>query len=84
MGNSTQFYAGLAMKEEQTARERDRARFMSQPSVMLGLIPVLDGNAWCVLFGEDIHQYCCGYGDTPDEAMKDFDKQWYNGIKEKQ
>ena len=41
-----------------------------------------DGNAWCVLWGEDIQTGICGFGDSPAEAMKDFDDHWHGKLHE--
>ena len=35
----------------------------------------LDGNAWCVLLGENLQVGTCGFGDTPAEALASFIKQ---------
>ena len=59
------------------ADESFRAAFLSRPSVMLGLRPALDGNAWCVLYGANIQEEVYGFGDSPDAAMAAFDKEWY-------
>lgn len=57
-------------------QQHERAVFMARPSVMLGLKPFPDGDSWCVLYGEDIQSGVAGFGDTPDDAMHDFDKAW--------
>ena len=54
-----------------------RSMFMKRPSVMLGLVPKPDGNQWCVLYGANPMEGVIGFGDTPDKAMQDFDKNWY-------
>jgi len=36
----------------------------------------IDGNQWCVLYGENIQDGVCGFGDTPDKAIWDWNKQW--------
>ena len=38
----------------------------------LGLTPYKDGDKWCVLWGENIQEGICGFGDTPIAAMFDF------------
>lgn len=63
--------------------ESNRAHFLARPSVMLNLVPILDGNAWCVLYGENLQVGICGFGDSPDEAMLNFDKEWYKKKEEK-
>lgn len=35
-----------------------------------------DGNQWCVLYGENIQDGICGFGDTPRLAVYDFNKSW--------
>jgi hypothetical protein len=35
-----------------------------------------DGTKWCALFGDDLMSGVAGFGDTPAEAMADFDKAW--------
>jgi hypothetical protein len=56
--------------------EFDRSEFMARPSVMLGLVPIPDGDQWSVLYGDNLQDGVCGFGDTPDDAMLDFDKNW--------
>ncbi len=42
----------------------------------------LDGNQWCVLFGENIQEGIAGFGDTPYKAILDFNRAWNTPIKE--
>ncbi len=35
-----------------------------------------DGNAWCALYGDNIQEGVCGFGDTPAEAVYDFNQCW--------
>lgn len=37
-----------------------------------------DGNQWCALYGDNIQDGVCGFGDTPHQASVDFDIQWLN------
>lgn len=37
-----------------------------------------DGDKWCALYGENLQDGVCGFGDTPDEASRDFDINWLN------
>lgn len=64
---------------EAACSRAERARFLTRPSVMLGLVPQPDGPAWSVLYGSNIMEGVVGYGDTPDEAMADFDRNWTEG-----
>jgi len=40
--------------------------------------PVLsrDGNMWCAMYGENPMEGVCGFGETPEKAMEEFDKEW--------
>lgn len=35
-----------------------------------------DGDMWCALYGENLHDGVAGFGVTPEEACDDFDKNW--------
>jgi hypothetical protein len=48
-----------------------------RPSVLFKPSVVPDGSKWCALYGEDLMSGVCGFGDTPDEAMRDFDNNWW-------
>ena len=49
---------------------------MQRPSVLYKPKLSKDGNQWCALYGENLHDGIAGFGDTPAEAMIDFDKEW--------
>ena len=42
----------------------------------LGLKPCKDGDQWCFLFGDNLQEGVCGFGDTPYKAMIDFNKNF--------
>jgi hypothetical protein len=35
-----------------------------------------DGNMWCFLYGENLQEGIAGFGETPHEAMVDFDNNF--------
>ena len=35
-----------------------------------------DGNMWCALLGENLQEGGAGFGETPELAASDFDKNW--------
>lgn len=35
-----------------------------------------DGDQWCVLYGENIQEGICGFGETPRKAIFAFNKEW--------
>ena len=43
---------------------------MLNPSIQI------DGNQWCVLYGEDLQSGIAGFGDTPYLAVLDFNRAW--------
>ncbi len=50
---------------------------MQRPAVLFRPSVYPDGTKWCALFGADIISGVCGFGDTPETAMADFDKNWH-------
>lgn len=54
--------------------ERERAR----PFVLLRPRMFPDGDQWCALYGDNLHDGVAGFGDTPANAAVDFDVQWLN------
>lgn len=42
----------------------------------------IDGDKWCCLYGENIQDGVCGFGDTPRQAAMEFVRAWDKPIKE--
>jgi hypothetical protein len=55
-----------------------------RPSVTMRPKLYPDGSSWCVLYGENLQEGVCGFGASPDEAMRAFDAAWYTKIKQKE
>lgn len=51
-----------------------------RPFRMMKTTISLDGNMWCVLYGENLQDGVAGFGTSPDLASRDFDKSWYRDI----
>jgi hypothetical protein len=47
-----------------------------RPSTLMRPKIAIDGNQWCALYGENLQDGVAGFGNTPEEAMRDFDKNW--------
>ena len=61
----------------QSARARmEAAEIQCQPHVYMRPDLRKDGNMWSALYGPNIQEGVCGYGETPEQAMSDFDKNW--------
>ena len=60
----------------QTVQEQSEFNLftMLKPSLQI------DGNQWCVLYGEDLQVGIAGFGDSPHLAIMDFNGQWYKLI----
>jgi hypothetical protein len=40
----------------------------------------LDGNMYCCLYGDNLHEGIAGFGKSPDDAGRAFDKAWVKEI----
>lgn len=60
--------AGAAIQMAAGAHERPSVLFRPRLSV--------DGNQWCALYGDNLQDGVAGFGDSPADAMFDFDKNW--------
>jgi len=49
---------------------------LTRPSVLYRPRLAKDGNAWIACYGDNLHEGCVGTGDTPEEAMINFDLAW--------
>lgn len=47
-----------------------------RPSVLYRPAISIDGNKWFALYGANLQDGVAGFGDTPEAAMADFDKNW--------
>ena len=48
----------------------------ARPFMQLKTSIMKDGNQWSVLYGENLMEGVSGYGDSPEEASRDFDRNW--------
>lgn len=55
----------------------EAAAFVSAPHTRMRPRLFLDGNMYCALYGDNLHDGCAGFGETADLAMQDFDRSWY-------
>lgn len=65
-------YHQAAYWAEVAAQESGRPFVMLKPSM------APDGDQWCALYGPNIMEGVCGFGDTPEAASRDFDENWHN------
>ena len=51
---------------------------LKRPFILLKPKIQIDGNKWCVLYGENLQDGVCAFGDTPEQASINFDIAWLN------
>lgn len=56
--------------------EMSQKQLDEKPSAIYRPELSMDGNQWCALYGKNLHHGIAGFGDTPELAMEDFDKNW--------
>lgn len=54
------------------------AQELRLPSVIYKPKLYIDGTKWCALYGDNLQDGVAGFGDTPEEAMQDFNNNWIN------
>lgn len=52
----------------------------ARPSVVYKPRIYIDGDKYCALYGENIQDGVSGFGDSPANAMFDFDRNWHKKI----
>lgn len=68
-------YFEMAMHAAQQAAASIE-EFHTAPSAIYRPAISIDGNQWCALYGDDLQCGVAGFGDTPEQAMADFDRNW--------
>ncbi|WEM01112.1 MULTISPECIES: hypothetical protein [Delftia] len=69
--NAGHLMACVAQEFSASAHEQQRPAVLFRPALSV------DGNQWCALYGDNLQDGVAGFGNTPAEAMTDFDRQWY-------
>lgn len=70
-------WQGAAITAGDAAREAMRTSELARaPHVLMRPSLSVDGNMWCALYGENLQDGLAGFGETPELAMADFDKNW--------
>jgi len=47
-----------------------------RPNVIYAPRLFLDGNQWCALYGENLQEGIAGFGNTPSDALADFNNSF--------
>lgn len=65
-----------AAASQRLANEQEIGATQMRPSMLLRPRLSIDGNQWCALYGENLQDGVAGFGDSPEAAYADFDKEW--------
>jgi len=74
MASVDEFVSGAAMERYTAACNENRPSTLYKPCLSR------DGDQWCALYGENIHDGVAGFGDSPDDAYRAFDVSWYEKL----
>jgi hypothetical protein len=61
------------------AQSRHNAAIEAEEMNLVALLKpriFIDGDNWCVLYGENLQDGVAGFGDSPKLAVYDFNKSW--------
>ncbi len=80
-GNVTAYLQQAAQTECNAADlKEEAARESCRPFILLKPKVFPDGNQWCALYGDNIQEGVCAFGDSPNQASRNFDLAWQNKI----
>ncbi len=70
-------------QHNETLIQQERIQVAYDMAIVASLKPriYIDGNKWCVLYGEDIQAGVCGFGDSPRNAIRDFNAAFDRKLK---
>lgn len=61
--------------------EANGIELMYSPAYLLKPRISIDGNKWCALYGENLQDGVAGFGDSPERAFADFNREWREQIR---
>lgn len=67
------------LHEAAVSKAQSEAR-KNDPSYIYRPALSIDGDQWCALYGADLQNGVAGFGDSPEDAYADFDKNWYRKL----
>lgn len=57
------------------------AHVFTLPSILYRPRIMIDGDKWCALYGDNLQDGVAGFGDSPEEAMADFNHVWRTALR---
>ena len=73
-GNADHQITCVAQEYAAAAYEQQRPCVLFKPALSI------DGDQWCALYGSNLQDGGAGFGDSPEKAMADFDKNWNENL----
>lgn len=55
-----------------------------RPSAIMRPKLSIDGNQWCALYGDNLQDGVAGFGNSPADAVWDFDRNWAAPLESKE
>jgi hypothetical protein len=78
-GNIRAYLQQAAEIECNAAHYKEKAAMqLTRPFMLLRPRIFPDGNMWCALYGDNLQDGVCAFGETPDAASIQFDIEWLN------
>ena len=68
----------IQLMQEAARNQAEYYENLNRPSMIFKPQLSIDGNQWCALLGESLQDGVAGFGDTPEDAYRDFDKNWHD------
>jgi hypothetical protein len=59
---------------------QNRESLRSLAAFCVGAKLYKEGDSWCCLFGDNIQEGCCGFGETPYKAALAFENAFYGTV----
>ena len=59
------------------SREQNLEVELLRPFRLMKTSIFLEGDKWCVLYGDNLQDGVAGFGDSPELASRAFDEAWY-------
>ena len=82
MDRETAIQIESSQKQHHEVLEHQDRMFVVCQSADYNLFSILkpqlkvDGNQWCVLYGDNLQEGIAGFGSTPEKAILDWNSQW--------
>jgi hypothetical protein len=73
--------AMIVLRREIEAARAEVNQLRARPSVFYRPELTVDDNQWMALYGDNPQDGVAGFGDSPAEAMSDFDRVWVEKLR---